>query len=104
MKAMTSGTFTSDDARKLFEALCKSLESSVFDLVAPSPILDSIRVPTTALEYHPPGRFMSKMTRTRSYSMNANSLSLHDDEGGSTATLVPPAPIVRTLSSPERKR
>lgn len=31
VKAMTSGGFGADDSRKLFEALCKSLESSVFE-------------------------------------------------------------------------
>ncbi|KAJ8523230.1 hypothetical protein ONZ45_g261 [Pleurotus djamor] len=31
VNAMTSGTFGADDARKLFEALCQSLEASVFD-------------------------------------------------------------------------
>lgn len=35
VKAMTSGEFGADDARKLFEALCKSLESSVFDTPVP---------------------------------------------------------------------
>jgi hypothetical protein len=29
---MKSGEFGSDDARKLFEAMCKSLEPSVFEI------------------------------------------------------------------------
>jgi len=31
VKAMTVGGFGAEDSRKLFEALCKSLESSIFD-------------------------------------------------------------------------
>lgn len=35
VKAMAVGGFGADDARKLFEALCKSLESSTFDTPVP---------------------------------------------------------------------
>jgi hypothetical protein len=37
VKAMISGEFGADDARKLLEALCKSMESSVFDVLVPPP-------------------------------------------------------------------
>ncbi|PBK97973.1 hypothetical protein ARMGADRAFT_1162754 [Armillaria gallica] len=81
VNAMTSGGFGADDSRKLFEALCKSLESSVFDLpVPPRDLSTPLNAPT--------------MTRTRSHPITNN----YD---ASTVTLVPPPQITRSQSNPK---
>lgn len=65
---MTSGGFGADNARKLFEAMCKSLESAVFDM----PVIES----DTGLSS------ISSTPSTSSGSSNSSSSSLGSNLGG----------------------
>lgn len=89
VKSMASGSFTADNSRKLFEALCKSLESSVFDTPVPEAILDM----ESGSQYRYP---RAGLARSRSHPPSLRNLALRD-EGASTATLVP-ARFIRTTS------
>lgn len=85
VKSMMSGNLTADGSRKLFEALCKSLESLTFDLPVPE-----------ALAAGMPQYPRAALSRSRSHPPTLRNLSLID-EAASTATLVP-SKIVRTSS------
>jgi hypothetical protein len=66
VNAMTSGAFGADDARKLFEALCKSLEASVFDMPVPdataaNPILSTPVAPRRTVSFSPPSNGSSQL-------------------------------------------
>lgn len=82
---MTSGNFAADDSRKLFEALCKSLKSSVFDMPVPQLMVGS----------RPYSRGL-KLARSTSHPPSLRNLALRD-QSTSTATLVPPK-VARTNS------
>jgi len=43
VKAMTVGGFGAEDSRKVFEAMCKSLESSILMHQSPFPSLASVQ-------------------------------------------------------------
>ncbi|KAJ7581148.1 hypothetical protein C8J56DRAFT_959236 [Mycena floridula] len=98
--SMSTGGFTADAARKLLEALCKSLESSIFDRPALSPGLETEG--EARFEFKR-AQIMHSITRSQSHPIPSfKNMSLL--EVGSTATLVPPQnELVRTLSNPAGK-
>jgi hypothetical protein len=110
---MTSGNFSADDSRKLFEALCKSIEAKVFDL----PVTNSS---TSPLSPNLLANFKMPMAALFSNSLN-NGAAEHWKASGTTgptptyaskpmtpgtppAGPVPPAPMTRSRSLPQHKR
>ncbi|KIY69318.1 hypothetical protein CYLTODRAFT_489021 [Cylindrobasidium torrendii FP15055 ss-10] len=94
VRAMLTGGFGADDARKLFEALCKSLESSVFETQVPSS-------PDFTYGLFVPPSF--RRTRSHPSGGNGGGIGTRRIYEASTATLVPtpgPVPMVRSQSTP----
>ena len=86
VQAMASGGFGAEDARKLFEALCKSIESSVFDMPVPvRDITGNVQAPS--------------IRRSRSHPASPIILSKTTYDA-STVTLVPPPMVARSQSNP----